>query len=74
MVTMIGNEVVGEPAVRKLDAYDVLVRRNEAVRILDKVPGYRVRRQARTEPWRTKSLQGGPSVLQINAARQTRRE
>lgn len=42
VVTMIGNEVVGKPAVRKLDAYDVLVRRNEAVRILDKVAAYRV--------------------------------
>jgi hypothetical protein len=41
VVTMIGNEVVGMPTVRKLDAYDVLVRRNEAVRILDKVAGYR---------------------------------
>ena len=42
IVTMIGNEVVGKPVVRKLDAYDVLVRRNEAVRILDKVASYRV--------------------------------
>ena len=42
VVTMIGNEVIGKPAVRKLDAYDVLVRRNEAVRILDKVACYRV--------------------------------
>jgi hypothetical protein len=42
ILTMIGNEVVGEPAVRKLNAYDVLVRRNEAVRILDKVAFYRV--------------------------------
>ncbi len=42
VVTMIGNEVVGKPTVRKLDAYDVLVRRNEAVRILDKVARYRV--------------------------------
>lgn len=42
VVTMIGDKVVGEPAVRKLDAYDVLVRRNEAVRILDKVAAYRV--------------------------------
>lgn len=37
--TMIGNEIIGEPVVRSLDAYDVLVRRNEAVRILDKVAG-----------------------------------
>jgi hypothetical protein len=42
VVTMIGTEVIGEPAVRQLDAYDVLVRRNEAVRILDKVAGFRV--------------------------------
>jgi site-specific DNA-methyltransferase (adenine-specific) len=42
VVTMIGNEVVGEPVVRKLDAYDVLVRRNEAVRILEKIAQYRV--------------------------------
>ncbi len=41
VVTMIGNEIIGEPVVRNLDAYDVLVRRNESVRILDKVVGYR---------------------------------
>ena len=39
---MIGDEVVGEPVLRNLDAYDVLVRRNEAVRILDEVAKYRV--------------------------------
>lgn len=43
VVTMIGNEVIGKPVVRKLDAYDVFVRRNEAVRILDKIAGYRVK-------------------------------
>ena len=43
VVTMIGNEVIGEPVVRNLDAYDVLVRRNEAVLILDKVAGYRIK-------------------------------
>ena len=42
VVTTIGNQVTGEPVVRNLDAYDVLVRRNESVRILDKVAGYRV--------------------------------
>ena len=42
VMTMIGNEMIGEPVVRKLNAYDVLVRRNEAVRILDKVAGYRI--------------------------------
>lgn len=46
VVTMIGSEVVGKPAVRKLDAYDVLVRRNEAVQILDKVACYRVNGQS----------------------------
>ncbi len=45
VVTMIGNEIIGEPVVRKLDAYDVLVRRNEAVRILDKVTGFRNKKQ-----------------------------
>lgn len=43
VVTMIGNEVIGRPAVRQLDAYDVLVRRNEAVSILDKVVAFRVK-------------------------------
>lgn len=43
VVTMIGNDVIGTPTVRRLDAYDVLVRRNEAVRILDKVAGFRVK-------------------------------
>ncbi|MEQ9103106.1 MAG: Eco57I restriction-modification methylase domain-containing protein [Rhodothermales bacterium] len=42
ITTMIGDEIIGEPVVRSLDAYDVLVRRNEAVRILDKVTSYRV--------------------------------
>ena len=42
VTTKIGDEVIGEPALRMLDAYDVLVRRNEGVRILDKVMSYRV--------------------------------
>lgn len=42
VTTMIGNEVIGNSVVRRLDAYDVLVRRNEAVLILDKVSRYRV--------------------------------
>jgi hypothetical protein len=42
VVTKVGSEVMGEPSFRRLDAYDVLVRRNEAVRILDRVAGYRV--------------------------------
>ena len=46
VVSMIGNEVVGEAVVRKLDAYDVFVRRNEAVRILDKILSFRVDEQA----------------------------
>lgn len=41
VTTKIGEEVIGEPALRMLDAYDVLVRRNEGVRILDKVRAYR---------------------------------
>lgn len=42
VTTKIGQEVIGEPTLRRLDAYDVLVRRNEAVRILDRVSNYRV--------------------------------
>jgi hypothetical protein len=42
VVTKIGNEVIGEPTRRRLDAYDVLVRRNEAVRVLDRVARFRV--------------------------------
>ena len=42
VVTKVGSEVIGEPGLRRLDAYDVLVRRNEAVRILDRVTGHRV--------------------------------
>ncbi len=45
IVTMIGNQVIGKPAVRRLDAYDVLIRRNEAVYILDRVTSYRVNGQ-----------------------------
>jgi hypothetical protein len=40
--TVIGNEVVGEPVVRRLNEHDVFVRRNEAVRILNKVTSFRV--------------------------------
>ncbi|MFN8652594.1 MAG: Eco57I restriction-modification methylase domain-containing protein [Gemmatimonadales bacterium] len=46
--TMVGDEIVGRPVVRHLGAYDVLVRRNEAVRILDKVTSYRA--NGRKEP------------------------
>lgn len=42
IVTKIGSEVQGEPTFRRLDAYDVLVRRNEAVRVLDRVKSYRI--------------------------------
>jgi site-specific DNA-methyltransferase (adenine-specific) len=42
VVTRVGSEVIGEPSLRRLDAYDVLVRRNEAVRILDRVSSFRV--------------------------------
>jgi site-specific DNA-methyltransferase (adenine-specific) len=41
--TMWDGEPLGPPLKRRLDAYDVLVRRNEAVSILDKVRTYRVR-------------------------------
>ncbi|OAE01055.1 Eco57I restriction-modification methylase domain-containing protein [Arthrobacter sp. OY3WO11] len=41
--TMWDGQPIGEPVVRDLDAYDVLVRRNEAVPILEKI-------QAKHEP------------------------
>ena len=41
VTTMISNEIIGKPVVRNLNAYDVLVRRNEAVTILDKVLKFR---------------------------------
>lgn len=41
VVTKVGDEVLGEPVRRSLDAYDVLVRRNEAVLILDRVTAFR---------------------------------
>lgn len=37
--TMWDGEPVGPPVARYLDAYDILIRRNEAVSILDKVSG-----------------------------------
>jgi site-specific DNA-methyltransferase (adenine-specific) len=40
--TMWDGEPLGPPMERRLDAYDVLVRRNEAVSILDKVRAFRV--------------------------------
>ncbi len=43
--TMWDGEPLGPAMKRRLDAYDVLVRRNEAVSILDKVRAYRVRRK-----------------------------
>lgn len=39
--TMWDGQPVGPPVARNLDAYDVLVRRNEAVGILEKVRAYR---------------------------------
>ena len=36
------GEPLGPPMQRRLDAYDVLVRRNEAVSILDKVRAFRI--------------------------------
>jgi site-specific DNA-methyltransferase (adenine-specific) len=40
--TMWDGEPLGSPMERRLDAYDILVRRNEAVSILEKVRAYRV--------------------------------
>jgi hypothetical protein len=40
--TMLGDQPAGKPALRALDAYDVLVRQNESVLILDKVASYLV--------------------------------
>jgi len=40
--TMWDGEPLGAPMQRRLDTYDVLVRRNEAVSILDKVRAFRV--------------------------------
>ncbi len=40
--TMWDSKPLGQPMKRRLDAYDVLVRRNEAVSILEKVRSYRV--------------------------------
>ena len=37
VTTMVGDDIVGQKMTRRLDAYDVFVRRNEAVVILDKV-------------------------------------
>lgn len=42
MQTMWDGEPLGPPMLRRLDAYDVLVRRNEASSILEKVRAYRV--------------------------------
>lgn len=44
--TMWDGEPLGPPMKRRLDTYDVLVRRNEAISILDKVRAYRVNGQA----------------------------
>jgi site-specific DNA-methyltransferase (adenine-specific) len=40
--TIWGGEPLGAPMERRLNTYDVLVRRNEAVSVLDKVRAYRV--------------------------------
>jgi site-specific DNA-methyltransferase (adenine-specific) len=44
--TMWDGAPLGPPMTRRLDAYDVLVRRNEAVSILEKVRAYRVNGEA----------------------------
>ncbi len=41
--TMWDGKPLGAPMTRQLDTYDVLVRRNEAVSILDKVRGFRIK-------------------------------
>ncbi|MEA3189673.1 MAG: hypothetical protein QOD77_255 [Thermoplasmata archaeon] len=46
--TMWDGKPLGPPMKRRLDSYDVLVRRNEAVSILDKVRAFRV--QGKPEP------------------------
>lgn len=46
--TMWDGKPLGPPMKRRLDAYDVLVRRNEAISILEKVRAYRV--NGRREP------------------------
>jgi site-specific DNA-methyltransferase (adenine-specific) len=43
--TMWDSKPLGPPVTRRLDAYDVLVRRNEAIPILEKVRGFRVNGQ-----------------------------
>lgn len=43
--TMWDGQPLGKPMKRRLDTYDVLVRRNEAVSILDKVRAYRINGQ-----------------------------
>ena len=42
VTTIIGSQVVGKPIRRRLDAYDVFVRRNEAVLILDKIAQFKL--------------------------------
>ncbi len=46
--TMWDGQPLGPPMKRRLDTYDVLVRRNEAVSILDKVRAYRVKGKPET--------------------------
>lgn len=48
VTTKIGEAIQGEPMSRRLDAYDVLVRRNEAVEILEHVMSYRI--EGKKEP------------------------
>lgn len=43
--TMWDGQPLGPPMKRRLDAYDILVRRNEAVSILERVRAYRVRKK-----------------------------
>jgi site-specific DNA-methyltransferase (adenine-specific) len=55
--TMWDGKPLGPPMTRRLDAYDVLVRRNEAVSILEKVQTYRV--NGKPEPSLVKRVSTG---------------
>jgi len=60
--TMWDGAPLGPPVARRLDSYDVLVRRNEAVSILDKVLAYRVKGLPETK-WSERVSSGKPFGL-----------
>jgi site-specific DNA-methyltransferase (adenine-specific) len=73
VTTKIGQDIIGEPCLRRLDAYDVLVRRNEGVCILDHVSGHRVNGQPEPSQNRSsvaRSRRGSHSDSQIRSASQ----